>query len=181
MTVPSVTTDNEALRLRALAQVGAGRAAAALADLLGRAWKTRTQVVGSTLTLEGVDDATLVVIFEMEGAVGGLVGIFLPPAARNRVVSVLVPEEENEQSVIESALREAANIVASQAVSAIADFLGGRITLSIPVLVEEHAAPAFAQRLAERSSRRLEMSTESELKDPEAALHALLVLSPDAI
>ncbi len=181
MTVPSATTDQEALRLRALAQVGAGRAARALADLLGPVWKTRTQVVGSTLTLEGVDDATLVVIFEMEGAVGGLVGIFLPPAARDRVVSALVPEEENEQSVIESALREAANIVASQAVSAIADFLGDRITLSIPVLVQEQAAPAFAQRLAERSSRRLEMSTESELRDPEAALHALLVLSPDAI
>ncbi len=181
MTVPSATTDQEALRLRALAQVGAGRAARALSDLLGPVWKTRTQVVGSTLTLEGVDDATLVVIFEMEGAVGGLVGIFLPPAARDRVVSALVPEEENEQSVIESALREAANIVASQAVSAIADFLGDRITLSIPVLVQEQAAPAFAQRLAERSSRRLEMSTESELRDPEAALHALLVLSPDAI
>ena len=181
MTVPSATTDQEALRLRALAQVGAGRAARALADLLGPVWKTRTQVVGSTLTLEGVDDATLVVIFEMEGAVGGLVGIFLPPAARDRVVSALVPEEENEQSVIESALREAANIVASQAVSAIADFLGDRITLSIPVLVEEQAAPAFAQRLAERSSRQLDMSSESELQDPEAALHALLVLSPDAI
>ncbi len=181
MTAPSETTEKEALRLRALAQVGAGRAARALADLLGPVWKTRTQVVGSTLTLEGVDDATLVVIFEMEGAVGGLVGIFLPPAARDRVVSALVPEEENEQSVIESALREAANIVASQAVSAIADFLGDRITLSIPVLVQEQAAPAFAQRLAERSSRRLEMSTESELRDPAAALHALLVLSPDAI
>ncbi len=181
MTVPAVTTDKETLRLRALAQLGAGRAAAALADLLGRAWKSQTRVVDSTLTLEGVDDATLGVIFEMEGAVGGLVGIFLPPAARDRVVSALVPEEENEPSVIESALREAANIVASQAVSAIADFLGGRITLSIPVLVEEQAAPAFAQRLAERSSRRLEMSTASDLMDPEAELHALLVLSPDAI
>ncbi len=181
MTASPEPTDKGALRLRALAQVGAGRAAAALTDLLGRAWKTRTQVVGSTLTLEGVDDATLVVIFEMEGAVGGLVGIFLPPAARDRVVSVLVPEEESERSVIESALREAANIVASQAVSAIADFLGDRITLSIPVLVEEQAAPAFAQRLAERSSRQLDMSSESELQDPEAALHALLVLSPDAI
>ncbi len=117
----------------------------------------------------------------MEGAVGGLVGIFLPPAARDRVVSVLVPEEESESSVIESALREAANIVASQAISAIADFLGDRITLSVPVLVEEQAAPAFAQRLAERSSRQLDMSSESELQDPEAALHALLVLSPDAI
>ncbi len=181
MTVPAVATSKADLRLRALGQVGAGRAATALADLLGRAWKTRTQVVGSTQALEGIDDAALVVIFEMEGAVGGLVGIFLPPAARERVVSVLIPEEENEPSVIESALRETANIVASQAVSAIADFLGDRITLSIPVLVQEQAAPAFAQRLAERSSRRLEMSTESELRDPEAALHALLVLSPDAI
>ena len=181
MTTPSETTDKDALRLRALAQVGAGRAASALADMLGRAWKTRTQVVDSTQALEGVDDATLLVIFEMEGAVGGLVGIFLPPAAREQIVSVLVPEEENEPSVIASALREAANIVASQAVSAIADFLGDRITLSIPVVVEEQAAPAFAQRLAQRSSRRLDLSSQSELMDPEAALHALLVLSPDAI
>ncbi len=51
MTAPCEPTDKEALRLRALAQVGAGRAAAALADLLGRAWKTRTQVVGSTQAL----------------------------------------------------------------------------------------------------------------------------------
>ncbi len=181
MTAPSVISEKEALRLRALAQVGAGRAASALSDLLGRAWKTRTQVVASTQALEDVDDATLVVIFEMEGAVGGLVGIFLPPAARNLVVSVLVPEEENEPSVIESALREAANIVASQAVSAIADFLGDRITLSIPVLVDEQAAGAFAERLGQRSSRRLELSSLSDLQDPEAALHALLVLSPDAI
>ena len=181
MTQPAETTDKAALRLRALAQVGAGRAASALTDLLGHQWKTQTRVAGSEQALDGVDDASLVVIFEMEGAVGGLVGIFLPPAARERVVSVLVPEEENEASVIESALREAANIVASQAVSAIADFLGDRITLSIPVLVEELAAPAFAQRLAERSSRQLDMSSKSELQDPEAALHALLVLSPDAI
>ena len=95
MTVPAVAISKEDLRLRALGQVGAGRAAAALADLLGRVWKTRTRVVDSALKLEGVDDATLGVIFEMEGAVGGLVGIFLPRAARDRVVSVLVPEEEN--------------------------------------------------------------------------------------
>lgn len=174
-------SEKEALRLRALAQVGAGRAAAALSDLLGRAWKTRTQVVPSAQALEGVEDTTLVVIFEMEGAVGGLVGIFLPPAARNGVVSALVPEEENEPSVLESALREAANIVASQAVSAIADFLGGRITLSIPALIDERSAAAYAERLAQRSSRRLEMSSQSDLQDPEAELHALLVLSPDAI
>ncbi len=181
MTAPSETTDKDALRLRALAQVGAGRAASALADLLGRAWKARTQVVDSTQALEGVDDATLLVIFEMEGAVGGLVGIFLPSSAREHVLSVLVPEEENEASVVESALREAANIVASQAVSAIADFLGDRITLSIPVMVQEQAAHAFAQRLVQRSSRQLEMSSQSDLQDPEAALHVLLVLSPDAI
>lgn len=181
MTTPSEAIDRDSLRLRALAQVGAGRAAAALTGLLGRAWKARTQVVDSTQAPEGVDDATLLVIFEMEGAVGGLVGIFLPSAAREHMVSVLVPEEENEPSVIESALREAANIVASQAVSAIADFLDDRITLSIPVVVEEQAASAFAQRLAERSSRRIDLSSQSQLQDPEAALHALLVLSPDAI
>ena len=135
----------------------------------------------STQAPEGVDDATLLVIFEMEGAVGGLVGIFLPSAAREHMVSVLVPEEENESSVIESALLEAANIVASQAVSAIADFLDDRITLSIPVLVDEQAASAYAQRLAQRSTRRLDVSSQIELQDPEAALQVLLVLSPDAI
>ena len=181
MTAPSETSDKDGLRLRALAQVGAGRAASALSDLLGRAWKTRTQVVGPAQAFESVDDATLLVLFEMEGAVGGLVGIFLPPAARDRVLSVLIPEEENEPSVIKSALCEAANIVASQAVSAIADFLGDRITLSIPSLVEEQSAAAYAKRLTERSSRCLDTSTVSELQDPETALHALLVLSPDAI
>ena len=75
-----------------------------------------------------------------------------------------------------SALREAGNIVASQAVSALADHLGARIAISVPTLVEDDADAV----LAGMNARRGGVAAESELGDAEAGGAARLVFAPDA-
>jgi len=54
------------------------------------------------------------------------------------------PARGADSGAVESALRELGNIVASHTMSAIADRLGGRILLSVPLLVMEDADTAFA-------------------------------------
>jgi chemotaxis protein CheY-P-specific phosphatase CheC len=164
-----------ALRLRSLAHVGAARAAASFAALLG--WRLRAS---EPRVCEGSGAATTGraetgVLFEMEGAVGGVVALLLSPAGREAVVEALAASDCPEAG--RSALREAGNIVASQAVSAVADQLGGRITLSVPVLVDEDAGRVLDRLLARRGQP---VVTTTELRGPTGEPSALLVFAPDA-
>jgi chemotaxis protein CheY-P-specific phosphatase CheC len=79
--------------------------------------------------------------------------------------------------MVESALCELANIVASQTVSAIADALGAAVTLSVPQLVHERAGAAF---VAARGAAPGGVVFASELASSQAELRVLLVLAPDA-
>jgi chemotaxis protein CheY-P-specific phosphatase CheC len=93
----------------------------------------------------------------------------------------LLDEDEPEApaDMVASALCELANIVASQTVSAIADDLGDRISLSVPQLVLERAGEAFAAARATRGGGASELAFASELAAPAAELRVLLVFAPD--
>ncbi len=90
----------------------------------------------------------------------------------------MIREEDlvGSHKTVESALRELGNIVASHTMSAIADRLGGRILLSVPLLVMEDADTAFASVLRERGA---EHCVECELTDSARDIHARLVFVPD--
>jgi chemotaxis protein CheY-P-specific phosphatase CheC len=123
----------------ALVAAGAARGATALGALLGRDVAARPPVLG-----EGGLEGEAGVLFDVAGAAAGAVALLFASGGHEAVVAALGAEG----AAAESALCEVANIVASQTVSAVADVLAGRITLSIPHLERENAGPRLAARLA---------------------------------
>ena len=102
--------------------------------------------------------------------------------ARRALVRLLLDEDEPEAApdMVASALSELANIVASQAVSAIADAVGGAISLSVPELALERAAARLWEMRAEREGEAREQAVLCELSAPATDLRVLLVIAPDA-
>jgi chemotaxis protein CheY-P-specific phosphatase CheC len=80
-----------------------------------------------------------------------------------------------------SALREVGNIVASHAVSSVADHIGDTITISVPILVGEAVDDAFGSLLFERRAGSAGIASEIDLCEPAGARRALLVVAPDAV
>jgi chemotaxis protein CheC len=129
-------------RLCEMANVGAGHAATALARLVRRPIRMQVPRVrmGSAAAAAGVaaDDAWI--FFEVQGAMGGALVLRLTATAR----ALLVGELVGEQGPADSALREVGNILASHALSAVADLVGARVLPSLPSLVVEADGPAIA-------------------------------------
>jgi chemotaxis protein CheC len=167
-------------RVRELAHIGAGRAAAAYATLVGRELRALEPRLRSASPADATEEALTGVIFEMEGTVKGLIALLLPRFARESLIEALCSEADAPREMADSALREVGNIVASQAVSAVADHLGGRITLSLPILVEEAAGSVFGRLLDQRHEGQSGIATESELRESTGGHRALLVFAPDA-
>lgn len=129
------------------ARLGAGRAAVAYGRLLGRDLHP-----GEPARLPGVRhcEGAVAVVFELKGDVGGLLALLLPERARVHLLDALCPQVEDSSDRAASALREAGNIVVSQAVSAVADELGARIAISVPTLVSDDAEAVLARMIARR-------------------------------
>ncbi len=175
-------------RLSELLNIGAGHAASALALLLGRTFWMRVPralrvgadaaPLAELATGPGTADGAAL-LFEVEGSPGGIVALFLPGASREALARRLVGEAARERpELVESALREAGNVVVSHVCSAIADTLGARLVPSIPVLVLEDGEAGLAA-LATRRGRAW-LRVESEIVDEEGELRGLLVFLPDA-
>jgi chemotaxis protein CheY-P-specific phosphatase CheC len=111
----------------------------------------------------------------MEGALHGMVALLLPDPVREALIEAL--QADTAAAVRQSALREVGNIVASQAVSAVADRLGARIALSVPTLVASDGARTLDRLL---SRRRVAAIAVSELECSGAGGDAILVFAPDA-
>lgn len=180
MSDPLTPARPAARRIRRLAYLAAGRAATAFATLVGfevRAHEPRL-CAASGLATAGRGETG--VIFEFEGEVHGLIALLLPQRGRDWLVASLCPGEDLGSPLARSALQETGNIVASHAVSAMADHLGGRITLSVPTLVEEHADRVFGSLLDARRQLRGCVATQTELLEVRGARRALLLFAPDA-
>ena len=120
-------------------------------------------------------------IFRFEGPLGGTLAFCLDLHARRALVRLLLDEDEPEAppDMVASALSELANIVASQAVSAIADALGAAISLSVPELALERAAARLRELRAAHGADAREQAFFSELSAPGSELRVLLVIAPD--
>ena len=149
------------------ARLGAGRAALAYGLLVGRDLHA-----GEPARLPAMHqgEGVVGVVFELKGDVGGLLALLLTERARALLLETLCPDVEPGSDRAASALREAGNIVASQAVSAVADELGARIGISIPTLVSNDADAVLARMIARRGGA----GAESEFAG------ARLVFAPDA-
>lgn len=173
-------------RLTELAHAGAVQAAEAFAQLIGHAVETIEPVVlssGAELRSSGSssapDPASTGVFFEFDGCLDAIIGILFPGEASEFLVRRIVGLEtgELEPPVIESALMEVGNILASHVASAIADRLGSRLLPSIPSLAMADAEvelDTFIDRVASREAPRIE----SGLSDAEGRVIGRLVLIP---
>jgi chemotaxis protein CheC len=170
-------------RLCELANVGAGHAAGALAGLLGCAvWMDppKLRVAGRRGREEAAGAlgvATSGVFFEVRGGIGGTFGVLFPRRAREALLEALLGDPDPHSEEAESALREVGNILASHALSAVADLIGDRVLPSLPVLADE-AAGAVLTSLQERGEP---VRIESRLVDRTGALRSLLVWIPAAL
>lgn len=134
----------EALGLVPLLRAGAEHAAQALADLLGGDPRTGPLFEPDARALRAYETG---VAFEVGGALVGSVAVLFPAELREGMLVALGSRAAADPA---SALAEVANIVASHAVSAIADALGARVTLSIPQLSERGSGLALARALGAR-------------------------------
>ena len=155
----------------ALVAAGAARGAAAFAALLGREVSSQRPVLDGS-----VPPAEMGVFFDVSGAATGALALLFGGQAAEATVLALGAGEV----AAESALCEAANIVASQTVSAVADMLGGRLTISVPHLESKDAGARFEARLA-RAGRKPALV--AEFMGPDDSLRAWLVvgLDPDPV
>lgn len=166
-------------RFSKLVWIGARRGAAAFASLLGREMRAGQPRPRAAAGAGARGLAETAVIFEMQDGVQGLIALLLPGDVCESVLSALCPGTAASSTAGESALREVGNIVASQAVSAVADHLGGRVTLSVPILVRQGGGVTFDELLAERREGRAGLVTEIELCES-GERRGLLLFAPDA-
>jgi chemotaxis protein CheC len=169
-------------RLCELVNVGAGHAAGALAVLLGRPIRMEVPRVRtaprrgepdrSSLTALGPDATG--VFFEVEGGPGGTFAVLFSRRSRESLLAALQGEAESRTEEAESALREVGKMLASHALSAVADLVGERVLPSLPVPALEAAGAV----LASVQMRGEPVRIESRLVDGEDALRGLVVWVP---
>lgn len=155
--------------VRELAHASAQAAATAFGQVCAaqvRADEVRV-VAGSGAAATGKLDTGIV--FEIDGMTEGVVALLLSAPGRDAVVERLGAESQPD-----SALREVGNIVASHAVSAVADRLHGRVGLSVPTLVRDDAGSVIDRLLLGRAGTQV---TTTLLRGSGDAPDALLVLA----
>jgi chemotaxis protein CheY-P-specific phosphatase CheC len=119
------------------------------------------------------------VFFEFEGCLDAIVGILFPAPSSEALVRRIVGIESGELAapLIESALMEVGNILASHVASGIADAMGQRLLPSIPSLAMVDAEESLAAWVEERvgpDAPRVEVA----LRDEARELEGRLVLAP---
>jgi chemotaxis protein CheY-P-specific phosphatase CheC len=119
------------------------------------------------------------VFFEFEGCLDAIVGILFPAPSSEALVRRIVGIESGELAapLIESALMEVGNILASHVASGIADAMGQRLLPSIPSLAmvdAEESLAAWVEGRVGPDAPRVEVA----LRDEARELEGRLVLAP---
>ena len=172
-------------RLCELTSIGAGHAAGAFAALLGRPWEmgvphARVLAAGELDTpLTQLGDADerdcSGVLVEVQGGLGGLLGLFWTPASRHALLGALLGESASIEAQAQSALQEVANIVASHFVTALGQMLSESLLISVPQLEMSDAPQAFAALMTSQAGERSALRIEIALRDRTTGHEVLLV------
>jgi chemotaxis protein CheY-P-specific phosphatase CheC len=118
------------------------------------------------------------VLFEVDGGLGGALGVLFPAQSRERLLTKLLGENASSAAQAQSALREVGNILASHALSAIGDVLGESVLPSLPRLAMDGAPRELARLIAANAGPRAALRIEVELCDRARSLRGLLVYAP---
>lgn len=176
-------------RLADLANLGAEQAAESFTQLVGRTIRTDAPTVidadssgGAGRSDEKISTSSTGVFFEFEGCLEALVGIVFPASASEALVRRVIGIESGElmPTMIESALMEVGNILASHVASGIADALKSRLLPSIPSLAmenSEQALESFIEGIAGPNAPRIE----SAFSDDGGEIRGRFVLVPTQV
>ncbi|MBJ20603.1 MAG: hypothetical protein CL933_14430 [Deltaproteobacteria bacterium] len=169
-------------RLVELACAGARQAGEAFAQLVGRPVRVADPTVLSGVgngPSGGRDLQATGVFFEFEGCLDAIIGVLFSREASDLLVRRVVGIETGglEPPIVESALMEVGNILASHVASAIADRLEARLLPSIPSLAMAHAEDEF-DTFIDRAAGREAPRIESRLSHEDDRLIGRLVLVP---
>jgi chemotaxis protein CheC len=175
--------------LREVANIGCGHAANALARLLGNRKVDlslpRVLVVTAAEAAEAFGDSGLVVAAKL-GLAGELRGrmLFMMPRQEGSALEWLLLRGQGSAVERESAVSEAANIVASACLSALGKMTGWKLLPSVPVLQRGPAREIVAGVVAEtegEASREVVLETRFESTGtPTVAGQMLLVLERES-
>ncbi len=183
-------------RLSELANIGAGHAAGAFSQMTGHTIRMdvpRVRLTGVQMAGEGApvldesDDVEFAqfewssgVIFEFDGCLNAVMAVLFRREMCDAVVRQLVGQEKGflPPEIVESALMEVGNVLASHVATAIADTLGARLLPSIPMLSLDSAFEQLEGLAASRPATG-ELWIECELVDQDGQLGGLVVLIPD--
>lgn len=169
-------------RARELANIGAGHAAGALGRLVNRLiW---TEVPRAQALEEGIASSAAraaedgaAVFFELSGGMGGMVAVVFSRASLEVIVTEMMGAQAyGVESAVESAVREAGNMLVSHYASAIADTLGTRVLPSVPLLADQAGSSALSSLVSWRPGDARRLLLESRLFDPDHDVEGWLLL-----
>jgi chemotaxis protein CheC len=176
--------------LREVANIGCGHAVNALARLVGGRTVNlsvpRAVLAGASEVAEwlGGGDAPVVAAkLGMEGQLRGVLLLVLPTEDGAALTSLLLRREDAPEEERESALSEAANIVASACLSAIGTLTGWKLLPTVPVLVRGEAGRVVADEVkaAEGDNRVVVLETRfSAVGESAVSGQMLLVLERES-
>ncbi|RKH08081.1 fibril biogenesis regulator DifG [Corallococcus praedator] len=151
---PPLPSDAQLDALREVANIGCGHGANALARLMGGRVdlsipEVRWVYPQDGLALPGEDGPAVAVRLGMTGELRGALVLLLPPRDGEALESVLVRGQPASPEERESALAEAANIIASACLSAIGRLTGWRLLPTVPRLERGPVRPVLAGVLGE--------------------------------
>jgi chemotaxis protein CheC len=176
--------------LREVANIGCGYAVSALARLVGGRTvnlsvpRAVLAVASEVAELLGGGPAPVVAVkLGMEGQLRGVLLLVLPAADSIALESLLLRRQDAPPEERESALLEAANIVASACLSAIGKLTGWRLLPTVPVLVRGTAGAVVSSvmREAQGDDRMVVLETRfSAVGVPAVSGQVLLVLERES-
>ncbi|RYZ42220.1 MAG: fibril biogenesis regulator DifG [Myxococcaceae bacterium] len=154
---PPLPSDAQLDALREVANIGCGHGANALARLVGGRVDLSIPDVRLLGTqdgpgLLGEDGPAIAVRLGMTGELRGALVLLLPPKDGEALESALVRGQPASAEERESALSEAANIIASACLSAIGRLTGWRLLPTVPRLERGPVRPVLAGVLGEVDS-----------------------------
>lgn len=176
-------------RLARLAHLGAEQATRAFSELVDRPIRPGPPIVidaeADAEPPPGSEDAgerPTGVFFELDGCLEAVVGILLPYASSQAIVRRMIGTAEGDPpaDVVEPALMELGNILASHVASAIADHLQSRLLPSIPTLAMSRADEAlhvFIEDVAGADALRIV----SPFADDEGEIEGRLIVVPTQV
>jgi chemotaxis protein CheC len=163
-------------RLCELAALGASAAGHALGAMIALPIEHRAPRILGPGDPSPADRWNTGILIEADGDLSGIVAIALPDSGRERAVEQMLGRSDAAAELVESALRELGNILASHMVSAMADTLDATVLHSVPQLEMRDVGAKLAALVDERSAP---LRIESDLVGQGGEVAATLVYAPE--